>query len=65
MRPNVKMRKQSKRYSSAGSHESQMETSKNISKMVFHWLIQRKNEHIPVRMQRKRNIKLKTARPVS
>ena len=31
MRPNVKMRKQSRRYSSAGSHESQVETSKNIS----------------------------------
>ena len=33
--------------------------------MVFHWLIQGKYEQIPVRMQRKRNIKLKTARPVS
>ena len=31
MRPNVKLRRQSRRYSLAGSHESQVETSKNIS----------------------------------
>ena len=56
------MRRQRRRYSLAGSHESQVETSKNISN-AFPLAHTVRNEQFPVRMQRKRNIKLKTARP--